>query len=437
MLDVGGVQTSHDLRGEASAAAPTGILSLVRRCRNLVAVPSYHDTTVFAVAVREVFRRAKPGGVAIELAEPWAEELEWGASGWPAPVASYSEAWRRFLPIVPGDSIVEAYRLARSAGVPVAFVDLAVARAVERPEAPCPDPNLAPRQSLLPPRPRRLHARYGPPADADVAREAHMARALARLMEEHESVLWVGGMAPWTRIRRRLETGDFSVVEPDAPPEIGEPRRFRLDATALHRMAGGRCPWLVARWAEQQDRYDEREALRDLALAAAKGEHVPAIEVAAMLTYARNLAAQRDLRETPDLWDLLTAASASLDDRYVGRLLTLALRNRFAGRPTALVGHRHGRADDLPLRERATGGRATVAGRVSNFDASRAAPTRRRPRPAAQEAVRPRAQGAPRREEAVGRAPGRGGRLRGVRPLPARARAGARSGRGTLGTLHA
>ena len=328
-----GVQTSLALTGGTRTLASSGSLSLVQTFRNLLAVPSVHYQPAFAVAVAEVFARTPPAAIAIELAEEWSAEIEWGASCWPAPVASHAPAWGRFLPVVPGDSIVEAYRLAREAGIPVFLVDRAVAGEVARADLPSLDGNLAPRvgarfQSAL----DALQEASGPPADADLAREAFMAWSLAALMREHESVLWVGGMAHWTRIRDRIERSDFTSPELPPTPAIGETRRYRLDATALHAMTAGRLPWLVARYARERAAYDERDALRDLALDAVGEGRFQAIEVAAMLTYARNLAALRDLRETPDLWDLITAASASLDERYVGRLATLALHNRFAGK---------------------------------------------------------------------------------------------------------
>jgi len=327
------VQTSLTLTGDTRTLARSGSLSLVQTFRNLLAMPSVHYQPAFAVAVAEVFARTPPAAVAIELAEEWSAEIEWGASCWPAPVASHAPAWGRFLPVVPGDSILEAYRLARESGVPVFLVDRAVAGEVARAELPCLDGNLAPRvgerfQSAL----DALQEASGPPAVADVAREAFMAWSLAALMRKHESVLWVGGMAHWTRIRDRIERGDFTSLETSSAPAIGETRRYRLDATALHAMTAGRLPWLVARYARERAGYDERDALRDLSLDAVGEGRFQAIEVAAMLTYARNLAALRDLRETPDLWELITAASASLDERYAGRLVTLALRNRFAGK---------------------------------------------------------------------------------------------------------
>ena len=54
-------------------------------------------------------------------------------------------------------------------------------------------------------------------------------------------------------------------------------------------------------------------------------------EIAAMLRYARNLAAHESIGETPGLWDLLLSASAMLSNEYASRLATLALEDHFAG----------------------------------------------------------------------------------------------------------
>ena len=63
--------------------------------------------------------------MALELPEGLTGELDWAASCWPGPVVSASQT--ALFPFVPGDSIFEAFRAARAAGVPVVLVDLAAA----------------------------------------------------------------------------------------------------------------------------------------------------------------------------------------------------------------------------------------------------------------------------------------------------------------------
>lgn len=302
-------------------------MSITQRLRNLVAVPSYHYHPAFAREVRQAFRTFQPTVVALELGAAWAEELEWGVGLWPSPVASHAKAW--FLPIVPGDSIVEAYRLARQGEVQTALIDLDLASPIERHPA-CPlDGAFAPRLgSLFLETSDALEAAQGPPADGDVAREAHMAKRLECLMAQHERVLWVGGMAHWSRILRRLESGDFSgprLRRARAPRSF---ERFSLGASALHRMTG-QIPFSVSQYARDPERFDGLRSLHRLSLAAVRPDRFHASEVAAMLRYARNLAAQEGIQESPGLSDLLIAASATLGNSYTGRLANIALQDRF------------------------------------------------------------------------------------------------------------
>ena len=114
---------------------------------NLAAVPSYHYEPVFAREVRRVFEEFRPTAVALEMPATLSDELEWAVSCWPTPVAS--EALPFLYPFVPGDSIVEAFRLARERGIDVHLVDLAVADAMERPPTTLPGPEFAPRVGPL------------------------------------------------------------------------------------------------------------------------------------------------------------------------------------------------------------------------------------------------------------------------------------------------
>jgi hypothetical protein len=50
------------------------------------------------------------------------------------------------------------------------------------------------------------------PASWDTAREAHMAGSLTRLLAQGDTVMWVGGMAHWTRILARNTSDRRSAV---------------------------------------------------------------------------------------------------------------------------------------------------------------------------------------------------------------------------------
>ena len=177
-----------------------------------------------------------------------------------------------------------------------------------------------------------------------------MAQWLARLLAKGETVMWVGGMAHWTRIIGRLSAGHLN----DATAEVtvhSHFKRMRLAPSALYHMTG-RLPWLVARYGREPAAYEEHVATQLLCLEATKksdkdsftlvltkecddplgiiDEPEPSapIDVARALQYARNLAATRDLRERPTFGELLNSAVATIGPKYAGGLYELAMSER-------------------------------------------------------------------------------------------------------------
>lgn len=322
------------------------MLNLIETYENLVAVPSLHYQPVFAQAVRVAMEKFRPDAVAVELADTLAAEMDWLASCWPAPVAVMTE--NEIVPCVPGDSILEAYRLATAQKIPTFCVDLDFTGAIHRPGVLLPSSEFAPRVGrLFLEATDALLEQAGQAAESDVAREAFMAAQLAELMQKYPSVLWVGGIGHWSRIVQRLGSRDFTSPQADIV-QSHVIRRARLAPTALHRMTG-RIPFLLTRYAKTPDRYDESEAIRALGLAACRSKALVSLciegrkgdaedelpesaaasaDVARMLLFARNLAASSGMREMPDLGELLTAASATMGNRYAGRLYQIAMRER-------------------------------------------------------------------------------------------------------------
>ncbi len=95
--------------------------AFVRQFRNLTGVPSYHCDASFGGIVHEHFTMAKPAVVALELPPSFRPALEWATTCWPTPVAALERGrgtgMGMVMPFVPGDSIVEAFRLASQAGL--------------------------------------------------------------------------------------------------------------------------------------------------------------------------------------------------------------------------------------------------------------------------------------------------------------------------------
>jgi hypothetical protein len=313
----------------------------VRTFRNLVGVPSAHYDPHFAQAVRHAFVRFNPTVVALELPASTREELEWARACWPTPVVSYSGS--SLFPFIPGDSMVEGYRQAMERGTPVALVDLDTDGGNHQPMRVL-GPDLARAEPLYSEVQTLLFEAGGAPAPLDLAREAHMGRLLSDLMREQQTVLWIGGMYHWERIIERLESERFD--GPAIPTVAGRRfQRMRLAPSALHHITQ-RLPWMVSRYAADPDGYDETDATRELALRAlplGDGpirilrqigavqrmeepiEGTPA-DVARVLLFARNLAMTRDMRIRPNIFDLITAAAATIDAYYAGRLFELAVQ---------------------------------------------------------------------------------------------------------------
>ena len=321
--------------------------AFVQQFRNLTGVPSYHYDASFGRIIRDRFATTRPAVVALELPASFRPALEWAATCWPTPVAALERGrgtgMGMVMPFVPGDSILEAFRLASQAGIEVALIDVDVAVAGEqRP------PSMLKLGPEFAGRPGdgffgaadALNTREAPFV-SDLAREAAMASALAALMMQHASVLWVGGFAHWSRIVERLRSHDFS--GPDVEPR--RRRRFarvRLASSALMRITS-QYPAMVAAFARAPAQFEPFDAMRMLLQEAAKHnadgqglslardersassfEPTTAIDLARTGLYARNLAATARVSEQPQLAELVLAASATIGPRYAARLCTLA-----------------------------------------------------------------------------------------------------------------
>lgn len=318
----------------------------------LIGVPSYHFDPLFAQVVARALVTFQPSIVAVEMPDGLFGELEWASMCWPGPVAAVSSG--ELFPFIPGDSIFEAFRLAVLQAIPVALVDLPVATSPSTPPGPIMAGWVggefirAGAGALLETIASLVSAT--PPLALHDAREAHMARRLSELLAEAETVMWVGGMAHWTNIVRRMKDNDFDSPSV-AVTTYSSFRRLRLAPTALYYISG-RLPWLVDRFARDPSGYDEHAALRELCLDATGNSGTDAsspspageldetvsalggpestnpIDIARTLQYARNLAATGSLRERPSFDELLTSAAACIGVRYAYRLYVLATGDR-------------------------------------------------------------------------------------------------------------
>ena len=124
-LDVGPGRSGRDGRQEGVGPQPMTLRAL---CRNLVGIPSFHYDPLFARAVVQAIRQARPEVIALELPEWLGGELDWALGCWPTAVGSITTDL--IVPWIPGDSMLEACRLARQLGIPVHLVRPGSSRAV-------------------------------------------------------------------------------------------------------------------------------------------------------------------------------------------------------------------------------------------------------------------------------------------------------------------
>lgn len=327
-------------------------------------VPIVHGRLAFALEVRRRLLGTPPRAVAVELPPSLTAAVDQALDALPrASVVLYREQPRflapeasvGYVPIQPADGVVEALRLARGERLPVAFIDADVEAFAGR--------------GVIVPDPHALHTlgleRYyeqclpvlerQPRTALDDLREAHMAARLAALVAAHGApVLFVGGMAHWEGIRRRLggrardadEAGDAGAGR--APPASGaalyrtdwqpvEVQVHHPDGASLSHLMG-ELPYLVARYEEHRagfelDDFDPTAALRRLLLEARDRLHRPdapasfertdSATLRLLLNYLRKLSVPHGLL-LPDAYRLVVAAHGVVGNDYALAVLRLA-----------------------------------------------------------------------------------------------------------------
>lgn len=172
-------------------------------------VPICHYQMEYAAWTRFEIERYRPEAIAVELPSTLHKPILTAVRRLPYPsVVLYPDArgGAVYVPVEPCDAACEALRCGLERALPVHLVDLDVDDYPLYPE-PMPDPYAVRRLGLA----RiweayRAHARPQPdPSPLDAQREQHMAYWLGRLLESHERVLFVCGMAHVEPVLARIE----------------------------------------------------------------------------------------------------------------------------------------------------------------------------------------------------------------------------------------
>ncbi|MHA1998755.1 MAG: hypothetical protein ACTSU9_11585 [Promethearchaeota archaeon] len=208
------------------------------RYENLLVIPVYHGKTIFAKLAREAFLSFDPDRVLVELPGDLKVKVKEAVEHLPAisiigyvegnvlPQAhvvkenapdsdtGFSVVFNQsytYIPVHPGDPMIEVIRLANEYGKQVEFIDLSVddykPRDFTLPDEEAfnniTDPGTI-EEIILSSLPR------SDPSDQDYEREFIMASRIHELMETGEKLLFIVGFYHWNRIREFLDEKHFT-----------------------------------------------------------------------------------------------------------------------------------------------------------------------------------------------------------------------------------
>lgn len=288
----------------------------------LAMVPVAHGLRAFADVVREAVHAYQPRCIAVELPRaleapllrivaqlPEVRVLAWHVVGQPA----------FMIPADPCDSLIEAVRLAGEHGVPLSLVDTLRAGAGV-PHFLLPDPEVLARVGIAVYTEQCLPAL--PPLPV-TERERIMAARLARDVQQHGRVLFVGGMAHLANLQRLLADGAEEIEETSDTAEV---KTFTLGSDELGYVMREipYIAWLYENYRAAhgpEDRFPFGEALKQIYQTAAAryeeeyDETVNLTEWRAIFQYARNLALTED-RLMPRFLEIVTAAKQCVNDDF-------------------------------------------------------------------------------------------------------------------------
>ena len=313
--------------------------------KNIYAVPSFHSKIQFACEVRRLFFKINPDVIAVELPEGVREKVIEGINHLPyISVVMYEERRKKkyaYIPIDPGDSIIEAIRLGLEYKKPIEFVDMDVKNYRNKQFMYGFDDYTITRiglnkyYSLL--LPFLKVSNYG---TKDYHRELFMVKNLKKLMKKYENkkILFVLGMGHWERIKGFLKKSKIKNVENVIKRE--EVKIFNLSPNSYIYVLR-EIPYVTyiyeltrSEIKSPEDFFDKLDTYRRLYLEAkekyfkAYGEPIHLQKLKILFQYSRNYALL-EKKLIPELFHLVISAKNVVDDDYAGEVYDLALSYLF------------------------------------------------------------------------------------------------------------
>lgn len=347
-------------------------------------IPTFHSRLEFTKLVQQAFYQVSPDLIAVELPNNMQEEVYEGIGRLPfLSMIAYADSLNpdrlNFIPIDPGDSIIEALRLGLENGIPTELIDLSVTDYAPQPMQLPDDYSLTHiGLSRFYDQIRKTYVKDNDAAktekreqvslesyfedannpdtpldyiDKDILREQYMAGYLKRLMPLYHRILFVVGMAHWEQIQYYLDHPDiiqdvdiellphkyvkvYNIKSTDArfllkelPYNTYKWIKFR-DAVSLEDLES---PAHVTNLIQNFNRVDH---IRNIYLKSKREfeeefkEFVDLHRLKTIFQYARNLTLT-EKRLIPDLFTLLTAAKNIVDDDYAWKVMDQATKYPF------------------------------------------------------------------------------------------------------------
>ncbi len=304
-------------------------------------VPVIHGRCIFAQEVRKIFLQKSYQCIAIELPNSLKNSVIEAVQKLPTISAVlYLESYKNlekqycYVPIEPGEGIMEAIRLGLEERLPTEFIDMEME--VYEPYSPAlPDEYAVGHlglesyyQAVLP------YLIPAPPNSAQDMREIFMAEKLRKLTAQFKSILFVCGLAHWEGVRRH-----FQLQTPFIFPE--EQYEYDCEIRPVHTdsiyLLTGEIPYLTFLYEKHRSSleltpYDKGDGLKELYLESRKEycrdipeehERLTPGALQTMLTYLRNLCLVKNYL-TPSLYDLIVAAQGVGGSGYAARVVEMA-----------------------------------------------------------------------------------------------------------------
>jgi len=355
--------------------------------KNIYVIPTFHSRIEFAKLVRTAFFKVFPDVIALELPSNIKEEILEGVERLPyLSLIGYADTLNpkklNYIPIDPGDSIIESIRIGLECNVPLEFIDLSVTEYVPS-TVRLPDDYAINQIGLVEfyqNISKIFDKKYSKKKKAirkkvnleeflknqedqdkkydivgkDVLREKFMAAHLIRLMSLYHRVLFIVGMAHWDNIKYYLENPkQVQNVELDLIPHQyvkiynvkGSDAKFLLRELPYHTNK-----WLKFRKKnskESLEKIENPEELFNILNSYQKIEHISKIllkskydyeeefkefvdlhKLRALFQYSRNLTLV-EKRLLPNLFHLLIASKNVVDDDYAWKVMERATKYPF------------------------------------------------------------------------------------------------------------